>query len=466
MKTIMIDPGHGGSDPGATYKGNEEKNFNLLTAIIVRDYLLSKYNVNVLMTRTGDQTLSLEERSNFANGSSLDFYLSVHHNAGGGTGFESYVYNGNVPSETLSYQGIIHDEVIEAIKSLEVTDRGKKRANFHVLRETKMPSVLVEVLFVDNPKDVALLNDTKFRQSAGISIAKGVAKALSLPEKEAGNKQLFKVIAGSFAERKNAEDRANVLTSAAFESYIDTVVISGKTYFRVQTGAFSERDNAEDQLKALSRIGIEAFILTEGKPPSPDPTQPPTTEPPQPTQLPGIDYSIIGPSLVQAHQLDDFVKTINPSAPAVGKFYIFYGNLYGIRGDIAFAQAIHETNYFRFTGQVKPSQNNYAGIGTTGPGNNGASFATPEEGVLAHIQHLYAYASIKPLPEGAPLVDPRFSLVTRGTAKNWTDLNGKWAVPGTTYGQSILSVYKRNLDYALKAIENQKALLIDALGKL
>ena len=466
MKTIMIDPGHGGSDPGATYIGNEEKTFNLLTALVVRDYLLSNYNVKVLMTRTGDQTLSLSERSNLANRSNLDFYLSVHHNAGGGTGFESYVYNGSVPSQTLSYQRVIHDEVIASIKPFNVIDRGKKRANFHVLRETEMPSVLVELLFMDNPKDLALLNDIKFRQSAGISLAEGVAKALTLPAKETGNKQFFKVIAGSFAEQKNAEDRVNELKAASIESFIDPVVVSGKTYYRVQTGAFSERNNAEDQLNALSRMGIEAFTLTEGDAPTFIPTDSTSTEPPKPTQPPGIDYSILGPSIVQAQQLDAFVKTVNPTVPSVGDFYIFYGNLYGIRGDIAFAQAILETDYFRFTGQVKPSQYNYAGIGTTGPGNDGASFATPEEGVLAHIQHLYAYASTKPLPEGAQLVDPRFSLVKRGTAKNWTDLNGKWAVPGTTYGQSILSVYKRNLENALNAIENQKTLFMNALDKL
>ena len=457
MKTIMIDPGHGGSDPGATSKGSEEKNFNLLTAIVARDYLVSNYNVKVLMTRTGDQTLSLSDRSNLANRSNLDLYLSIHHNAGGGTGFESYVYNGSVPTQTLSYQKIIHEKVIEAVQPFNVTDRGKKRANFHVLRETKMPSVLVEVLFVDNPKDVALLNDVKFRQAVGISLAKGVATALALPAKESGNQPLFKVIAGSFTERKNAEDRVKELKAVSFESFIDAVVVSGKTYFRVQTGAFSVRD------------GIDAFLLREEASPSPVPTDPPPTVPPEPTkppQMPGIDYSIMGTSIIQAPQLDEFVKTVNPSAPTVGKFYTFYGNLYGIRGDIAYAQAIHETNYFKFTGQVKPSQNNYAGIGTTGPGNDGASFATPEQGVLAHIQHLYAYASTEPLPEGATLVDPRFTLVTRGSAKNWTDLNGKWAVPGTTYGQSILSIYKRNIEDALQTIENQRILLNNALDKL
>ncbi|MGM0827454.1 MAG: N-acetylmuramoyl-L-alanine amidase [Bacillota bacterium] len=468
MKTIMIDPGHGGADPGAVYKGYEEKTFNLLTALIVRDYLLANYNVNILMTRTGNQTLSLTDRSNLANRSKPDFFLSIHHNAGGGTGFESYVYNGKVSSQTLTYQRIIHEEVMASVKApYSVIDRGKKRANFHVLRETTMSSLLLEILFVDNPKDVALLNNANFRNTVAVSIARGVAKALGLPA-IIDEKELFKVIAGSFTKRDNADNRVNELKRKGINSFIDTAVISGKTYYRVQTGAFAERVNAENQVNSLKKMGIEAFILVRvddnPKPPVPSPTDPP--KPTQPPQPPGIQYSILGTSVLRAEQLDDFARTINRDAPNLGKFYIFYGNLYGIRGDVAYAQAIHETNYFRFTGQVKPSQNNFAGIGTTGPGNNGASFETPEEGVLAHIQHLYAYASTNPIPQGQSLVDPRFSLVTRGSAKNWTDLNGKWAVPGTTYGQSILSVFNRNIQNAIKRMDEQKIVLNDTLEKL
>ncbi|MGF3102832.1 N-acetylmuramoyl-L-alanine amidase [Rossellomorea sp. DUT-2] len=470
MKTILIDPGHGGTDPGAVYNGNEEKTFNLLTSLIVRDFLSKNYNVNILMTRTGDETLSLTERSNLANRTNPDFYLSIHHNAGGGTGFESYVYNGSVPSQTITYQRIIHDEVTSAIKSsYKVFDRGKKRANFHVLRETNMSSLLLEILFIDNPKDIALLNNATFRNTVGVAIAIGVAKALGLPAKIANEKELFKVIAGSFTKRENAEDRVNELKRKGMNSFIDIVVVLDKTYYRVQTGAFTERVNAEKQVASLKKAGIEAFILVRvdddnPKPPLPSPTNPP--KPTQPPQQPGIQYSILGTSVLRAEQLDDFARTVNQYAPLLGRFYLFYGNLYGIRGDVAYAQAIHETNYFRFTGQVKPNQNNYAGIGTTGPGNDGASFKTPEEGVLAHIQHLYAYASTNPIPQGQSLVDPRFSLVTRGSAKNWTDLNGKWAVPGTTYGQSILSIFNRNIQNAIKTIDEQKIVLNDTLGKL
>lgn len=164
-------------------------------------------------------------------------------------------------------------------------------------------------------------------------------------------------------------------------------------------------------------------------------------------------YSILGPTYLSSEHLNQFVKNINPNAAELGSLYVIFGEYYGIRGDVAFAQAIHETNYFRFTGDVKPDQNNFAGIGAVGGGHRGASFATPEEGVLAHLQHLYAYAAAASLPNQFPLVDPRFHLVKRGSALTWTSLNGKWAVPGTTYGESILYLYKRMIDSAIKKFE-------------
>lgn len=161
-------------------------------------------------------------------------------------------------------------------------------------------------------------------------------------------------------------------------------------------------------------------------------------------------YSILGPTLLSPEYLNQFVKNINPDADELGSFYLTFGEYYGIRGDVAFAQALLETNYFRFTGVVKTEQNNFAGIGAIGGGHQGARFDSPEEGVLAHLQHLYAYATTAPLPNQFPLIDPRFHLVKKGSALTWTDLNGKWAVPGDHYGQSILNLYKRIIDFTIK----------------
>ncbi|WP_456273006.1 N-acetylmuramoyl-L-alanine amidase [Bacillus sp. AK031] len=459
MTTIVIDPGHGGNDPGATYRNFQEKNYNLSIALKVRDYLQKNHDVNILMTRTTDTTMSLTERSNFANSRNADFYLSIHNNAAGGRGFESYIYNGSVSQETKNYQTIIHDQIMSSVKQkYGITDRGKKRANFHVLRETEMNALLLEVLFVDNPEDVKLLNNPAFIADVSTAIAKGTAKALSLPAKTTPSGTLYKVIAGSFTDRKNAENRVSFLLSKGVSSFIVPTQISGRQYFRVQAGAFSSKGNAEAQVEKLKGFGIGApFIVTEGEPDSPPPPPPPTPE-----EL----FTISGDTLLHPHQLDDFVRTVNPDAPSLGQYYVKYGEAYGLRGDVAYAQAIHETDYFRFTGLVSAEQNNYAGIGATGPGNPGAAFSTPEEGVHAQIQHLFAYASTESIPSGYELVDPRFNLVTRGIAETWTDLNGRWAVPGTTYGQSIIRVYKRMVNHTIGKLDEQKQELNSLLEEL
>ncbi|MDD2430538.1 MAG: glucosaminidase domain-containing protein [Firmicutes bacterium] len=159
------------------------------------------------------------------------------------------------------------------------------------------------------------------------------------------------------------------------------------------------------------------------------------------------DPSIFGKSVLSAKQLDQYVKRINPNAPNLGSYYIEWGNYYGIRGDVAFAQSIHETGWFRFGGDVVPEQNNYAGIGATGGGTRGHYFRTPEEGVIGQMQHIYAYATSKPLPESQPIVDPRFHLVRRGSAPTWPDLDGKWAVPGVGYGNRILNIWREMVIY-------------------
>ena len=124
----------------------------------------------------------------------------------------------------------------------------------------------------------------------------------------------------------------------------------------------------------------------------------------------------------------------------------------GVRGDVAFAQSLHETGYFRYGGIVQPSQNNYAGIGALNGNGKGqaATFPDPRTGVRAQIQHLKAYASREPL--AGACVDPRFSLVSRGCAPcvEWLGAadnpDGRgWAVPGKDYGRKITAMLDRIL---------------------
>lgn len=135
----------------------------------------------------------------------------------------------------------------------------------------------------------------------------------------------------------------------------------------------------------------------------------------------------------------------------LAELFLEEGTIEGIRGDIAFCQSIKETGWFRFGGQVLPEQNNYAGIGATNnsPVGKGAWFKTARDGVRAQIQHLKAYANDEALVN--PCIDPRFGLVTRGAAGNmWTGLNGRWAVPGDGYGESILALWEEMYNYCVE----------------
>lgn len=180
---IMLDPGHGGHDPGAVANGLREKD---LTLIIVKHIgrMLSEYeNVEVHYTRTDDRFLGLSERAAIANKAKVDFFLSVHINASGsgkGTGFESFIYNGSVSSQTVALQNVIHTEIVKAIN---VLDRGKKRANYAVLRETNMSALLTENLFIDNTSDAAKLKSEQFLQQIAYGHVQGIVKAFGLKKK-------------------------------------------------------------------------------------------------------------------------------------------------------------------------------------------------------------------------------------------------------------------------------------------
>lgn len=156
---------------------------------------------------------------------------------------------------------------------------------------------------------------------------------------------------------------------------------------------------------------------------------------------------ILGSNVATATQLANFViKTVGnqPDLIEIAKQYIEVSKKYGIRGDIAFCQAVLETDYFRYSKgtAVTPSDHNYCGLGVVKKGAKGCQFSTIKDGVTAHIQHLYAYSCKKDLPKGEKLIDPRFKYVTRGVSPTWNMLDGKWAM-STGYGEKILSIYNK-----------------------
>lgn len=220
---VWLDAGHGGTDSGAVGNGLKEKDLTLTMAKKVGEILTSEYeNVEVLYSRTTDKTLSLKERTDMANKANANYFFSIHVNAGGGTGYEDYVYNGKIQSTTEANRKIVHDEVIPVLQKYGIKDRGMKKANFHVLRETKMPAMLVETLFIDNVNDAGFLKNQNFINDISIAYATGIAKALGLKKKLKSQQigKLYRVQVGAFSKKENAENLLKELKSKGFDGFI------------------------------------------------------------------------------------------------------------------------------------------------------------------------------------------------------------------------------------------------------
>lgn len=224
MVRIVLDAGHGGKDVGAVGNGLREKD---LTLTIVKHIgcMLGEYEgVEVHYTRTDDRFLELSERAELANKLKADYFISVHINAGGGTGFESYVHP-NANSATIAYQNVIHAEIMKAIGN--VTDRGKKRANYAVLRETHMPVILTENLFIDNANDTAKLKSEQFLLQVAHGHVEGIVKVFGLkkkaktqPQQKVPDGKLYRVQVGAFSDIENAERLAEELKKKGYPSII------------------------------------------------------------------------------------------------------------------------------------------------------------------------------------------------------------------------------------------------------
>lgn len=238
MAKVMIDAGHGGKDPGAVGNGLEEANVVLDISKRVKAYLEKNYSdITVYMTRTTDKFLELSERADLANSKKVDLFVSNHINAGGGTGFESFIYNGGVGASTKKAQDYIHDAMMAVCKKHGMKDRGQKTANFAVIRETSMEAVLVENLFIDKAADAKLLKSSSFLQELAEAEAQGIAKFLGLKKKAAP-----KPAPKPETPKNNKELKA--------------VIVDGK-----QVGAFGDMDNAVDMVK--KHIGSAKKIVIE-----------------------------------------------------------------------------------------------------------------------------------------------------------------------------------------------------------
>jgi N-acetylmuramoyl-L-alanine amidase len=172
-KTVAVDPGHGGEDPGAIANGLEEKEVVLDVGLRLEEEL-RKAGANVIMTRRSDWYPSLSDRVTEANQAGADIFVSIHTNAAGveqASGSETFYNTNNSAGASANLAGELQDKVIE---NLDTVDRGIKEGNFYVVRETNMPSALAELAFKTNDAEAEYMKTDEFRRDSAEALFEGI----------------------------------------------------------------------------------------------------------------------------------------------------------------------------------------------------------------------------------------------------------------------------------------------------
>ncbi len=227
MSKIFIGVGHGGKDNGAVANGQNEDNLNLSIALSCRDELV-RHGVSVGMSRTKDESDPLADEIRECNKFAPDYAVEIHNNAGGGDGAEIYHHFGGGKGKTLA--GNILNEIVamgQNSRGLKTKKNGQGKDYFGWIRETVAPACLVECAFVDNKKDITIIDTPTEQNKMGVAIAKGILKTLGIkweePNKKSAtktDKKIYRVQVGAYSNRKNAEDMVKKLKSSGFDGII------------------------------------------------------------------------------------------------------------------------------------------------------------------------------------------------------------------------------------------------------
>lgn len=173
---VVIDAGHGGYDLGAHSRVCEEKDVCLKTAQVLKKYLLQK-GYRVVMTRTRDEFVPLKKRAQIANISKSQLLVSIHYNAAKSeraNGVEIYYYDSAEPWKAKRSKQLAQLALSRIISKTGAHSRGVKGGNFCVIRETKMPSILVEGGFITNPQERGKICDAKYIDKIATALADSI----------------------------------------------------------------------------------------------------------------------------------------------------------------------------------------------------------------------------------------------------------------------------------------------------
>jgi N-acetylmuramoyl-L-alanine amidase len=443
MGRIFISAGHGGieqgsRDPGAVVAGTTEAQ----EMILLRDQIVPELRsrgfevLSVPDDLSGDETIRWINARAQRNDVALEIHAGSFSNPSvrGATAF--YIANN---TERRNHAEMLLLALTRRLPQLP--NRGAKPdtatgiGRLAFCRDIIVPSILAEVAYLTNPDDRFLLQNR--RREMALGIADGLAawsRQVSGTEPSNGSRPTYPAI-DIRINNQTYEEQGIIINNNAYIPIdlvdrlgIDLTTDPGVRRVQYRGVVYVKAIELRDFNIAVSWENATRTVVLRSN-----------------LQIcPGQIDRIMGVGNTSEVQLLMFLKANNENAlndfPDLPKLYREEASIEGVNYDIAFSQAMVETNFLRFGGDLKPDQNNFGGLGSVGGDPDGATFRSARIGVRAHIQQLKAYASLEPLVQ--EVVSPRFRFVTRGIAPLVEQLSGRWSAD-PQYGQKILAVVRR-----------------------
>ncbi|NEZ61075.1 hormogonium tapered terminus morphoprotein TftA [Adonisia turfae] len=449
MAQIFISAGHGGFENGVRDSGAKVEGITEAQEMIrIRDLIIPELRARGLAVLSVPDDLSLQESIRWINARNRpgDVALEIHvgafqnKNVRGATAY--YIAGNKARAENAR---VVLVAMLRRVPTLTGpggpgvrpdTEAGMGRLAF--CRQVEPPSLLLELGYITNDRDRGII------LSRRREIAIGLADGLAAWSRE---------ISGTQPTAPTPAPQFPIINITINGGQYDEkgVLVSGNSYVPIDVADrlglnLASNDDIRKvrygNVVYVKAVDLRDFSISIGWDAASRTVQLKSQS--ALTICPGLIDQIMGHGNASEISLMMFLKNNNEQAlrdfPDLHKIYRQEGIIEGVNYDIAFCQMCVETSFLRFGGNVKASQNNFAGIGGLGGDAAGASFPSARIGVRAHIQHLKAYGSKEPLVQEQ--VDPRFKFVSRGSAVLVGQLSGRWAAD-PNYGEKILNMVRR-----------------------
>lgn len=442
MGKIFISAGHGGYENGSLDYGVTVSNTTEATEMIrIRDLVVPELRSRGFEVLAVPDDLSNAQTLNWINTRCQpdDVALEIHGGAASSPGARgaSVFYIANNEARK-SHAELLLLALLRRLPQLPSRgarpDTNTGTGSLSFTRQLACPSLLMEVGYLTNPDDLGLIQNR--RRDISLGIADGMASWSRAVAGDSGDVQGFpecniSVNGGLYDEKgiiinNNAYvpiDLADQLgIDIASDPDVRRVRYQGVVYIKaIDLREYNVSVGWDASTRTVTLKTMNSLPICEDR----------------------LEH-IMGRGITSDIQLLMFLKANNEGATEpykdLPRYYREEAQIEGVDHDIAFCQMCLETSYLRFTGSLRPEDNNFGGIGAVSGSTGGVAFNDPRIGVRAHIQHLKAYGNTEPLVQ--EVVDPRFRFVRRGVAPLAKQLSGRWD-PDPQYGDKILAILRR-----------------------